>query len=151
MDAARIVVDGGRAIKDVAADLGVAPVTIRTWVASYRQSQAIGAPGSGHISPAELQLKLANDEIRKLKIQRNYRLARKIEDIHLGSKRVFGSPRIYGILKAIEPNVSLRKVERLMKEYDLKSKTKKKFKVTTDSKHSLKVAPNHLMQNFTAR
>lgn len=69
MDAARMVVDGGRAIKDVAADLGVAPVTIRTWVASYRQSQAIGAPGSGHISATELQLKLANDEIRKLKIQ----------------------------------------------------------------------------------
>ena len=88
---------------------------------------------------------------RNEKIQRNYRLARKIEDIHLGSKRVFGSPRIYGILKAIEPNVSLRKVERLMKEYDLRSKTKKKFKVTTDSKHSLKVAPNHLMQDFTAR
>lgn len=88
---------------------------------------------------------------RMAKIQKDYTLARKIEHIHLGSKKVYGSPRIHGILKGIEPNVSLRKVERLMKEYDICSKTKKKFKVTTDSKHSLKIAPNHLMQDFSAQ
>ena len=37
-----------------------------------------------------------------------------------------------------------------MKENGIRSKTKKKFKVTTDSKHNLKIAPNHLMQDFTA-
>ena len=88
---------------------------------------------------------------RQVKIQRDYELTRKIEAIHVGSKYVYGSPSIHGILKAIEPNVSRRKVERLMKENDIRSKTKKKFKVTTDSKHSLKIAPNHLMQDFTAQ
>ena len=33
---------------------------------------------------------------------------------------------------------------------DLKAKAKKKFKVTTDSKHNLPVAPNLLNRNFTA-
>jgi transposase InsO family protein len=58
---------------------------------------------------------------------------------------------IHGILKESEPTLSRRKVERLMKENGLRSKTKKKFKVTTDSKHNLKVAPNLLMQDFTAQ
>lgn len=88
---------------------------------------------------------------RQAKIQRDYELARKIEEIHLGSKRTYGSPNIHGILKGIEPGVSRRKVERLMKDNGIRSKTKKKFKVTTDSKHNLKIAPNHLMQDFTAQ
>lgn len=88
--------------------------------------------------------------IRQAKIQRDYELTRKIEAVHLGSKNVYGSPSIHGILKGIEPNLSRRKVERLMKENGIRSKTKKKFKVTTDSKHKLKISPNHLMQDFTA-
>lgn len=85
------------------------------------------------------------------KTQRDYELTRKIEAIHLGSSKVYGSPSIHGILKGLEPNVSRRKVERLMKENGIRSKTKRKFKVTTDSKHDLKTAPNHLMQDFTAQ
>ena len=87
---------------------------------------------------------------RNAKIQRDYELARKIEAIHMGSKNVYGSPTIHGVLKGIEPNVSRRKIERLMKENGIRSKTKKKFKATTDSQHNLKIAPNHLMQDFTA-
>jgi putative transposase len=83
--------------------------------------------------------------------QRKYELVRKIEAIHLGSKEIYGSPRVYGILKGLEPDVSLSKVERLMKKNGIRSKTKKKFKVTTDSKHNFKIVPNHLMQDFTAQ
>lgn len=82
---------------------------------------------------------------------REYELVRKIEAIHLGSKGVYGSPRVHGILSGIESDVSLSKVERLMKKNDIRSKTKRKFKVTTDSKHNFKVAPNHLMQDFSAQ
>jgi transposase InsO family protein len=85
------------------------------------------------------------------KERREYELARKIEAIHLGSKCIYGSPTIHGVLKGLEPDVSLSKVERVMKKYDIRSKTKKKFKATTDSKHNLKVVPNHLMQDFTAQ
>jgi transposase InsO family protein len=88
---------------------------------------------------------------RMEKKHREYELVRKIEAIHLGSKRVYGSPRIHGILSGTDPDVSLSKVERLMKSNDIRSKTKKKFKATTDSNHNLKIVPNHLMQDFTAQ
>lgn len=88
---------------------------------------------------------------RAAKIQRDYELTRKIEAIHLGSKRNYGSPSIHGILRGIEPSVSRGKIARLMKENDIRSKTKRKFKVTTDSKHKLKIAPNHLLQDFSTQ
>jgi transposase InsO family protein len=89
--------------------------------------------------------------VRHEKEKREYDLVRKIEAIHLGSKRVYGSPRVHGILNGLEPDVSLSKVERLMKKNDIRSKTKRKFKATTNSKHNLKIVPNHLMQDFTAQ
>ena len=89
--------------------------------------------------------------IRQEKEKREYELVRKIEGIHLGSKGVYGSPRVHSILNGLEPDVSLSKVERLMKKNNIRSKTKKKFKVTTDSKHNFKIVPNHLMQDFTAQ
>jgi transposase InsO family protein len=88
---------------------------------------------------------------RREQEQREYELVRKIEAIHIGSKKNYGSPRIHGVLKGLEPDVSLSKVERLMKKNGIRARTKKKFKVTTDSKHNLKVVPNHLMQDFTAQ
>ena len=88
---------------------------------------------------------------RSEKEHREYELVRKIEAIHLGSKGVYGSPRVYAVLQGLEPDVSLSKVERLMKKNNIRSKTKKKFKVTTDSKHNFKIVPNHLMQDFTAQ
>ena len=69
MDAVRMVVDGGRTISDVAADTAVCYATIRAWVAAYRKSLADFFPGSGKLSPLESQPKLANEEIRKLKMQ----------------------------------------------------------------------------------
>jgi transposase InsO family protein len=37
-----------------------------------------------------------------------------------------------------------------MKEHRLQARARKKFRVTTDSKHSLPVAPNLLKRNFQA-
>src|SRR5207247_11176724 len=42
--------------------------------------------------------------------------------------------------------VSRRRVERLMRENDLRGRHKRRFKATTDSKHSLPVAPNRLKE-----
>lgn len=38
----------------------------------------------------------------------DYELVRKIEAIHLGSKRAYGSPRVHGILKGLEPDICRR-------------------------------------------
>ena len=37
-----------------------------------------------------------------------------------------------------------------MKEHGIKARGKRKFVVTTDSKHNLPIAPNLLKRNFTA-
>jgi len=44
--------------------------------------------------------------------------------------------------------VSRGRVERLMRENGLRGRHKRPFKATTDSKHTLPVAPNRLDQNF---
>ena len=44
--------------------------------------------------------------------------------------------------------MSKKRVERLMKEAEIHAIAKKKYKATTDSKHSLPVAANSLNRNF---
>jgi len=46
--------------------------------------------------------------------------------------------------------VSKKRVERLMREAGIHAVAKKKYKATTDSRHTQLVAPNHLNRNFVA-
>ena len=43
---------------------------------------------------------------------------------------------------------SKKRVEHLMRENDIRARHKRRFKVTTDSKHNLPIAPNLLDRNF---
>jgi putative transposase len=65
-------------------------------------------------------------------------------------KQRYGSPRIYAELKAQGHCCSLNRVARLMRENKLRAKTARKFKATTNSKHTLPVAENLLGQDFSA-
>jgi transposase InsO family protein len=76
-------------------------------------------------------------------------LVRKIEEIHMGSRGTYGSPRVFNVLKGLGESCSEKKVAKLMKENGIRAKTKRKFRVTTDSKHNLPVAPNLLQRNFS--
>ena len=79
-------------------------------------------------------------------------LLERIRAIHAETKAAYGSPRIYQELKACGIPASKGRVERLMREHGLRARHKRRFKATTDSKHTLPVAPNRLEQNFeTAR
>ena len=77
-------------------------------------------------------------------------LLKLIREIHEHSKAAYGSPRIYRELQELGVPVSRTRVERLMRENNLRGRHKRRFKATTDSKHSLSVAPNRLQQNFAA-
>jgi putative transposase len=81
----------------------------------------------------------------------NRRLAVEIKAIHKASRQTYGSPRIHAELAAKGISCSRGRVARLMKEQGIRAKQKRKFRVTTDSKHSLKVAPNRLDRQFEAR
>lgn len=64
---------------------------------------------------------------------------------------LYGSPKITALLRGEGFRVSEKTVARIMREQGLRSRTVKKFRVrTTDSSHSLPVAPNLLNQQFKA-
>lgn len=86
----------------------------------------------------------------KLDETEEFRVVRLIEKIHQGSRGTYGSPRIFQILKGMGENCSEDKVARLMQKFGIRSRTKRKFRHTTDSNHKLPVAENKLNQNFTA-
>lgn len=85
----------------------------------------------------------------KPKSKRKYEAIKvQIAQLHKRSKRTYGSPRITDDLIDRGHEVSRATVSRLMKEMGLRSIAAKKFKATTNSNHSLKVAENHLDRNF---
>jgi len=75
-------------------------------------------------------------------------LSEKIRLIYYKSKRIYGSPRITMALCNEGIIVSRQRVARLMKEMSLRSIIRKKFVVTTDSKHNYPVVKNKLNRNF---
>ena len=85
----------------------------------------------------------------KRKIE-NMDLKQKITVIYYNSRRTYGSPRIHQTLLREGYQVSKKRVERLMRETGIHAITKKKYRATTDSKHSLLVAANSLNRNFNA-
>lgn len=72
-----------------------------------------------------------------------------IQAIHAEHKGAYGSPRMVRELRERGFAASKERVERLMKENGLRARHKRRYKVTTDSKHGLPVAENTLARNFT--
>lgn len=72
-----------------------------------------------------------------------------IRAIHDELKGAYGSPRMVLELRARDFSASKTRIERLMREHGIRARHKRKFKVTTDSKHKLPIAPNLLDRNFT--
>jgi transposase InsO family protein len=73
-----------------------------------------------------------------------------IRAAHAASNKTYGSPRILEDLKASGRHVGRKRVARLMREEGIEGQRKRRFRTTTDSRHSHPVAPNHLERNFTA-
>jgi putative transposase len=80
--------------------------------------------------------------------QENDQLLGKIRALHLESRSNYGSPKIYRRLRQDEQKCNHKRVERLMRENEIRAKRVKKFKATTDSRHSEPVADNILDRGF---
>jgi putative transposase len=76
-------------------------------------------------------------------------LLEEIRRVHGEHDKKYGSPRVYHALRKSGIRCSKERVERLMREDGLQAKHKRKFKVTTDSKHNLPVGPNILAGRFS--
>lgn len=79
----------------------------------------------------------------------NRMLLYEIRRIHEQSKASYGSPRITDELKARGVKVSEPRVARLMKAHKIRAVRKRRFVVTTDSKHRFPIAENKLGRNFS--
>src|SRR5690606_13484752 len=75
-------------------------------------------------------------------------LKEKIKAIYFDKKQRYGSPRITAELQALGVKVSRVTVAKYMKEMGLRSKLGRKFKTTTDSKHSHLIMENVLDRKF---
>jgi len=82
---------------------------------------------------------------------RNTYLISQIHKSYSLSKRRYGSPRITKDLKMQGIQASQPLVAKLMKNEQIRSIIKKKYRVTTDSSHKYPVVENKLMRAFTAK
>lgn len=72
-----------------------------------------------------------------------------IQSLHAEVKGAYGSPRMVRELRHRGLTVSKPRVERLMREHGIRARHKRRYKVTTDSRHRMPVAANLLDRNFT--
>ena len=82
--------------------------------------------------------------------QQNQLILVKIKKIFHDSRCTYGTRRIKRALSKEGLIVSRRRIRRLMKRAALSCKTKRRFKVTTDSKHQQPIAANILDRQFSA-
>ena len=71
-----------------------------------------------------------------------------IQAIHKEWKGAYGSPRMMRELRGRGIPASKPRDERLMREHGIRARHKRRYKATTDSKHTLPIAENLLDRNF---
>jgi len=81
----------------------------------------------------------------------NKRLLKRIETVHKASRKTYGVRRVHGQLIADGESCGRNRVARIMREFGIRSKRIKKFRVTTNSKHSYPVAENLVRRDFAVR
>ena len=85
------------------------------------------------------------------RVEETRRLDAEIKALFEASKRRSGSPKITHALVAGGWQVSKNRVARRMRQLGLRSIVRRRFKVTTNSKHRFAVAANFLQRDFTAQ
>ena len=77
------------------------------------------------------------------------RLLHQIRVLFRQFKRRYGSPRIFDELRKLGIRTSRKRVERLMREDELRARWKRRFVLTTNSRHDEPIAPNLLDRRFS--
>ena len=78
----------------------------------------------------------------------DHRLGLEIAAIHAESRQRYGSPRIHAELAARGCRTSRKRVARLMRVRGLAARRRRRFRVTTHSRHPFPIAPNVLARQF---
>jgi len=80
---------------------------------------------------------------------RRARLTKMIRIAHAESRNTYGSPRVHRRLLALGYRCCVNFVAKLMRMAGVVARSRRKFKCTTDSRHTLPVAPNLLNRDFS--
>jgi transposase InsO family protein len=75
-------------------------------------------------------------------------LAERIRAVHRASRRTYGSPRVHAELQAQGRRHGRKRIARIMRTQGIRAKARRRFRVTTDSKHAHPIAPNTLARQF---
>jgi transposase InsO family protein len=93
--------------------------------------------------------------LRRLQIARRRHLSAEALVVHIravyaASRGAYGWPRIWRELHSQGIRVGKQRVQRLMQQHGIRARGRRRFRLmTTDSRHSLPIAPNLLNRNFT--
>jgi putative transposase len=71
-----------------------------------------------------------------------------IREAYATSRQTYGSPRIHAAIKAQGVECCVNTVAKIMRKDGIRARTKRKYKATTNSSHSLPVAENLLARDF---
>lgn len=80
--------------------------------------------------------------------EENSRLETEIKAAHQRTRETYGPERLQADLADHGIEASVYRIKRLRSKLGLSCKQKRKFKATTNSKHALPLAPNHLDRQF---
>jgi putative transposase len=78
----------------------------------------------------------------------NQQLTKSIKEVFVSNRNVYGTRRIAKTLARDNILISRKRIGRLMTSAGISCKTKRKFKITTDSKHNKVISPNLLKRQF---
>jgi putative transposase len=77
-------------------------------------------------------------------------LAIKVRAVHHRSRGTYGSPRVRAQLVRMGETVSEKTVAGIMQQEGLRARRRKRYRATTDSRETRRIAPNLLARNFAA-
>jgi transposase InsO family protein len=80
--------------------------------------------------------------------RRDEQLAVEVAAVHERSRKTYGSPRVHAELRARGVRTGRKRVARLMRAKGLVVRCKRRFRRTTDSRHSQPIAPNVVARDF---
>jgi len=85
------------------------------------------------------------------RVQYDARLIAQLRLVHADSRRTYGRPRLCRALRARGIRVGGNRVARLMRTAGLRARGRRRFVVTTDSRHNFTIAPNRVRRRFRPR
>lgn len=88
------------------------------------------------------------DRAPSQRAKQDQQLTTRIKIIHRQSRETYGSPRIHAQLQHDGVHVGRKRVARLMRKDGVVVRIRRRFRVTTTSKHKHPIAPNLLARRF---